>query len=81
MKFILSVCFYLEIQSKDEENISPAKWKSMEEESLHGNKSLASHLQNLDRITVLSDKNIDSIDEESLHGQTMQSEDALYGIV
>lgn len=57
----------------------------MEEDSLHnatGNKSLASHLQNLDRITVLTDvNNIDSIDEESMHSQNLHNEDHLYGVV
>lgn len=54
----------------------------MEEESLTGNKSLTIHLQNLDKITVLSDsnggsKNIDSIDEESSSQNLHHS----YGVV
>lgn len=67
--------------SGSQEKISTTKWKSMEEDSFHmtGNKSLASHLQNLDRITVFTDvNNIDSIDEES---QNLHSEDHLYGVV
>lgn len=70
--------------SKSDDKISPTKWKSMEEESFTGNKSLAIHLQNLDKITVLSDannKNIDSIDEESIHSQNLHNDDHLYGIV
>jgi hypothetical protein len=57
------------ILSGSNEQISPAKWKSMEEESLHmiSNKSLPLHLQNLDKISVANDstKNIESIDEEN----------------
>lgn len=75
----------VEILSKSDDKVSPTKWKSMDEESLMGNKSLAIHLQNLDKITVLSDasngKNIDSIDEESIYSQNLHNDDHLYGVV
>lgn len=61
----------------------------MDEESLTGNKSLAIHLQNLDKITVLAaaatvdgnGKNINSIDEESISQNLHIDSHDLYGIV
>lgn len=63
------------------EQLSPAKWKSMEEESLHmtSNKTLAVHLQNLDKITIINDsnkfENIECIDEEIIHSPNLNSDD------
>lgn len=47
-----------------------------------GNKSLTVHLQNLDKITNLSDsiKNIDSIDEENIQSPNHINDD-LYGVM
>lgn len=76
--------FTEKISSNSNEQISPAKWKSMEEESLHmtGNKSIATHLQNLDKISIINDsnKNIESIDEEIIQS-TIHCNDELNGSV
>lgn len=87
--FLLFFGFHLvrcvEILSKSDDKVSPTKWKSMDEESLTGNKSLAIHLQNLDKITVLAAdaSNIDSIDEETVYSQNLHNDDDdhLYGVV
>lgn len=67
-----------EVLNANREKISPTKWKSMEGNSLHttGNKTLAEHLQSLDRITVITDA-----DEESLYSQNLHTEDHTYGVV
>jgi hypothetical protein len=67
------------------EQISPAKWKSMEEETFHtiSNKSsLTSNLSNLDKITIAgeSNKNIESIDEEIVQASNHVNDD-FYGVV
>ena len=80
-----SILFILTGNSKmctnSNEQISPAKWKSMEEESLHmiSNKTLAVHLQNLDKISIINDsnkfENIECIDEEIIHSPNLNSDD------
>lgn len=73
------------MSSSSNEQISPAKWKSMEEETFHtiNNKStLTTNPPNLDKITIFgeSSKNIESIDEEILHASNHINDD-FYGVV
>lgn len=73
------------MSSKSNEQISPAKWKSMEEETFHtiNNKStLTTNPPNLDKITFFgeSSKNIESIDEEILQASNHINDD-FYGVV
>jgi hypothetical protein len=71
--------------SSIEEQISPAKWKSMEEETFHTishKLSLTSNLPSLDKITIACDgsKNIESIDEEIIQASSLIDDD-FYGVV
>lgn len=67
------------------ERISPAKWKSMEEETFHAidhKLSLTSNLPSLDKISIAGDgsKNIESIDEEIIQASNHVNDD-FYGVV
>lgn len=64
--------------SSSNEQISPAKWKSMEEE-INNKSSLTSNLSNLDKITIVSE-NIESIDEEIIQASNHVNDD-FYGVV
>lgn len=71
--------------SSSEEQISPAKWKSMEDETFHTinhKLSLTSNLSNLDKITIAGEgaKNIASIDEEIMQASNHVDDD-FYGVV
>lgn len=71
--------------SSSNEQISQAKWKSMEEETFHtiSNKSsLTTNLSNLDKITIAGEtnKNIESIDEEIVQASNHVNDD-FYGVV
>lgn len=78
------VCAGRTCSSGSAEQISPAKWKSMEEETFHTishKLSLTPNLTNLE-VGIAGDggKNIDSIDEEIIQASNHVDDD-FYGVV
>lgn len=68
----------------DGEQISPTKWKSMEEETFHTISNKLSLTSNVDKVSIgnetSSSKNIESIDEEIIQASNHVNDD-FYGVV